>query len=122
MNQKTRYNDTELAEFEKIIDSKIAKAQDELNYYLKGIKDLAENEATKLKGLDDATGAQESEQLQTMAARQTKMINHLEQAKVRIKKKVYGVCRESGKLISKARLKAVPHATLSIEAKQSKIR
>lgn len=122
MNQKTRYNDTELAEFDSLIEKKIAKATDELNYYQAQIQELAGTDATKLKGLEDATGAQESERLQSMAARQNKLIQHLENARLRIKKKIYGICRDSGDLISKERLKAVPHATLSIKAKQKKIR
>jgi len=118
MEEKTRYSDDELKEFEAIIDQKLAKAKEELNYYLNQIKELAENDGTKVKGLDDGLGTIESTRLQQMASRQTKLIQHLNNAKMRISNKVYGVCRETGKLISKARLKAVPHATLSIEAKQ----
>jgi DnaK suppressor protein len=118
MEEKTRYSDNELKEFEAIIDQKLAKAEEELNYYLNQIKELAENDGTKVKGLDDGQGTIESTRLQQMASRQTKLIQHLNNAKMRISNKVYGICRETGKLISKARLKAVPHATLSIEAKQ----
>ncbi|MGA0283647.1 MAG: TraR/DksA family transcriptional regulator [Saprospiraceae bacterium] len=118
MEEKTRYSDDELKEFEAIIDQKLAKAEEELNYYLNQIKELAENDGTKVKGLDDGQGTIESTRLQQMASRQTKLIQHLNNAKMRISNKVYGICRETGKLISKARLKAVPHATLSIEAKQ----
>lgn len=122
MDARLRYSDDDLKEFDRLIDEKILKAKTELDYYLTQIKELAENEATKLKGLDDATGSQESERLQSMAARQTKLIKHLDNAKLRVKKKVYGVCRETGTLISKERLKAVPHATLSIKAKQAKFK
>ena len=118
MEEKTRYSDDELKEFEAIIDQKLAKAEEELNYYMNQIKELAENDGTKVKGLDDGQGTIESTRLQQMASRQTKLIQHLNNAKMRISNKVYGICRETGKLISKARLKAVPHATLSIEAKQ----
>ncbi|MGA0257811.1 MAG: TraR/DksA family transcriptional regulator [Saprospiraceae bacterium] len=118
MEEKTRYSDDELKEFEAIIDQKLAKAEEELNYYLNQIKELAENDGTKVKGLDDGQGTIESTRLQQMASRQTKLIQHLNNAKMRISNKVYGICSETGKLISKARLKAVPHATLSIEAKQ----
>ena len=118
MEEKTRYSDDELKEFEAIIDQKLAKAEEELNYYLNQIKELAENDGTKVKGLDDGQGTIESTRLQQMASRQTKLIQHLNNAKMRISNKVYGICRETGKLISKARLKAVQHATLSIEAKQ----
>ena len=118
MAEKTRYSDEELQEFEQLIDSKLEKAQEELNYYLSQVDDLANSDVTKVKGLDDATGTLESARLQQMAARQKKHIQHLNNAKLRIANKVYGICRETGKLISKERLKAVPHATLSIEAKQ----
>ena len=120
MVNKNRYTDQELGEFDKLLDEKLSKAHTELDYYLAQIQDLADADATKLKGLDDATGAIESERLQNMASRQVKLIKHLNNAKLRVKNKVYGVCRESGDLISKARLKAVPHATLSIKAKQKK--
>lgn len=120
MEEKTRYSDEELKEFEAIIDEKMNKAKEELEYYLNQIKELAENDGTKIKGLDDGVGTIESSRLQEMASRQRKLIQHLENAKLRVTNKVYGICRETGKLISKARLKAVPHATLSIEAKQKK--
>lgn len=118
--KKTRYNQKELAEFEKIIDQKLEQSKEQLEYYLTQIKESAENADAKQKGLDDGTNTQEKQRLYTMAARQRKHIQHLENALLRIKNKVYGVCRVSGELISKERLKAVPHATLSIEAKQSK--
>ncbi|MBT8233823.1 MAG: TraR/DksA family transcriptional regulator [Saprospiraceae bacterium] len=122
MAEKTRYSDDELAEFDKLIDGKLSKANQELQYYLAQIRELAENDGTKLKGLDDGTGTLESSRLQQMAARQRKLVQHLENAKMRIANKVYGICRDTGKLISKERLKAVPHATLSITAKQNQIK
>jgi len=122
MADKIRYSDTELAEFESIIDEKLAKAQEELAYYMSQIQELADREQTKFKGLGDATGNLESERLQQMAARQNKLLKHLSNAKMRVNNKVYGICRETGVLISKERLKAVPHATLSIKAKQNKLR
>lgn len=120
MEARLRYSDKELEEFDQLLDTKIQKATQELDYYLAQIKDLAHG--SKLKGLEDATGSQQSEHLQSMAARQTKLIKHLDNAKLRVKNKVYGICRESGVLISKERLKAVPHATLSISAKQAKFK
>jgi RNA polymerase-binding transcription factor DksA len=117
-NEKTRYTDAELAEFEKLINDKLAVAHEQLSFYLEQIQELSENDDSKLKGLDDGISSVETERLYTMAARQKKLIQHLDNAKLRIKNKVYGICRETGKLISKERLKAVPHATLSIEAKQ----
>lgn len=122
MAEKTRYSNNELQEFEELIDKKLEKATSELNFYLNQINELAENDGTKIKGLDDGIGTLESSRLQQMASRQRKLIQHLNNAKLRIANKVYGVCRESGKLISKERLKAVPHATLSIEAKQNQVR
>jgi len=116
--EKTRYTEKELSEFEAIIDKKLEEAKKQLNYYLKQMSDRADNPDSKIKGLDDGIGTAESERLNSMAARSRKHVQHLENAKLRIQNKVYGICRESGKLISKQRLYAVPHATLSIEAKQ----
>ena len=86
------------------------------------LADRADNPDSKIKGLDDGIGTAENERITTMAARLKKHVQHLENANIRIRNKVYGVCRETGKLIAKERLRAVPHATLSIAAKQSKIR
>jgi len=116
--KKTRYTDRELASFEKLINGKLDKAKEQLDFYLNQIKSIADNPDSKIKGLDDGISTSENERLYTMANRQRKHIQHLENAKLRIKNKVFGICRETGKLISKERLKAVPHATLSIEAKQ----
>lgn len=116
--EKTSYNLKELKEFDSIIDDKLLKAKANLEYYLKQVRERAENPDSKLKGLDDASSTVETERLYTMAARQRKLIQHLENAKLRIKNRVYGICRETGKLIAKERLRAVPHATLSIQAKQ----
>ena len=119
-NEITRYNDEELAEFSVIIDKKLAVAEKELKFYLEQLKNRAENADSKLKGLDDGISTAELERQTAMANRHQKHIQHLKNAKLRIINKVYGVCRMSGKLISKERLKAVPHATLSIEAKQGR--
>ena len=116
--ERTRYNDKELGEFDRIIDKKLEQAKDQLDYYLRQIQEFGENQDAKQKNLDDGTTTAETERLYTLASRQRKLIQHLENAKLRIKNKVYGICRQTGKLISKERLKAVPHATLSIEAKQ----
>lgn len=120
MGQKNKYSQKELDEFELIIDQKLNKAVEELAYYRKQIEELADSPETKAKSLGDGIGSIETEKLYTMASRQRKLISHLENAKVRIINKSYGVCRETGKLISKERLKAVPHATLSIQAKQKR--
>jgi RNA polymerase-binding transcription factor DksA len=119
---KTRYTDKELAEFDALIDQKLAKARKELEFYMSSLTDMADNPDAKAKGLDDGIGTAESERMTTLAARMKKHIQHLENAKIRIQNKVYGICRVTGKLISKQRLLAVPHATLSIEAKQAKSR
>ena len=115
---KTRYGDKELKEFEQIIDKNLEKSRQELNFYMNQLAEMADNPDSKVKGLDDGIGTAENERLTTMAARVKKHMQHLENAKIRIKNKVYGICRVTGKLISKERLRAVPHATLSIEAKQ----
>ncbi len=116
--EKTRYSDKELEEFGALLDSKLETSHQQLKYYLDQIQEFAENDENKLKGLDDGVSSVETERLYTMAARQRKLIQHLENAKLRVMNKVYGICRVTGKLISKERLKAVPHATLSIDAKQ----
>ncbi len=120
--EKTRYNESELQEFDEIIVQKLEKAKNELTFYMDQISEVGQSSDSKNKGLDDGTSAAEAERMHTLAARQRKLIQHLENARLRIKNKVYGVCRESGKLISKDRLRAVPHATLSIQAKEKKKR
>lgn len=118
--EKSRYSDEELEAFRELIQEKLDIAKQQLEFYQQQISELAENPDSKLKGLDDASSTMESERLYTNAARQRKHIQHLENALIRIQNKVYGICRETGKLIAKERLKAVPHATLSIEAKQDR--
>ncbi len=123
MNQKaekTRYSDEELVEFRMLIEQKLAKAKEQLRFYLEQMSEMADNSDNKIKGLDDGIGTAEGERLSDMAGRQRKLIQHLENALVRIRNKSYGICRETGDLIAKERLRAVPHATLSIEAKQSR--
>lgn len=116
--QKSRYSDKELNEFKLLIEEKLKKAQKELAFYRQQLADMADNPDSKIRGLDDGIGTAENERLTNLAARQNKYIQHLENALIRIQNKVYSVCRQTGKLISKDRLRAVPHATLSIEAKQ----
>ncbi len=118
--EKTRYTDAELGEFKVLIEGKLIKAQEELALYMEQLNDQGDNADAKTRGLDDGIGTVEIERLNTLAARQKKYIKHLENALIRIQNKVYGICRESGKLIGKERLKAVPHATLSIAAKNSR--
>jgi RNA polymerase-binding transcription factor DksA len=120
--EKTRYSDEELEEFRQLIQGKLDKAKQQLAFYQEQLSDMAESADAKIKGLDDGIGTAESERLSNMAARQGKHIQHLENALLRIENKVYGICRVTNKLISKERLRAVPHATLSIEAKQNRKR
>ena len=112
---KKRYTDKELKEFKTLIQGKLEKAKKELDFYQEQIR--SDSDANKIHKIEDGTSTQERESLNQMASRQIKYMQHLEKALIRIESKTYGICRESGKLISKARLKAVPHATLSIEAK-----
>ena len=119
---KTRYSDAELAEFETVIDAKLAQAREQLDFYRGQIDDIRMSADAKPKNLDDAVVSTETERLYTMANRQGKLVKHLENAKLRVKNKVYGICRVSGELIPKERLMAVPHATLSIAAKQGRRR
>lgn len=119
-----RYSDTDLQEFKELILKKLEAAKKEL-VYLQGLitrKDEAGTDDTENKymSMEDGSGSQEREQLNQMASRQIQFIDHLEKALVRIENKTYGICRVTGKLIDKARLRAVPHATLSIEAKLAK--
>lgn len=118
--EKTRYSDAELDEFKVLIEKKLARAKRELEFYKEQLFDRADSSDAKLRGLDDGTGTAENNHIATLAARQQKYIQHLENALIRIENKVYGVCRETGKLIAKQRLRAVPHATLSMEAKTAR--
>lgn len=117
--EKTRYSDEELSEFDSLINTKLIQAREQLQFYLNQIQEISESDESKQSSIDDGSASAELERIDTMATRQAKLIQHLENAKLRIKNKVYGICRETGKLISKERLRAVPHATLSIDAKQS---
>ena len=119
-DEKTRYSDAELEEFKALIERKKAKAEQQLQYYLGQLSDMADNADAKIKGLDDGISTMDNEITSNMAARQKKLIQHLDNALIRIQNKAYGICRETGKLISKERLRAVPHATLSIQAKQKR--
>ena len=117
---KSRYSDEDLEEFRVLINEKLEKAKSQMDFYLQQLSDQADNPDSKVKGLDDGLSTAESERVTAMAGRQKKHIQHLENALIRIDNKAFGICRETGKLISKERLRAVPHATLSIEAKQGR--
>jgi RNA polymerase-binding transcription factor DksA len=116
-----RYSDNDLAEFREIINKKLDAAKKELAY-LQGLitrrDEGGDMDEARYMTMEDGSVSMEREQLSQMASRQITFIDHLEKAIMRIESKTYGVCRVTGKLIDKARLRAVPHATLSIEAKQ----
>ena len=116
-----RYSDNDLNEFRDLINRKLEAAKKELAY-LQGLitrKDEmgGDNDDARYMTMEDGSLSMEREQLSQMASRQITYIDHLEKALMRIENKTYGVCRVTGKLIDKARLRAVPHATLSLEAK-----
>ena len=118
---KTKYTAKELAEFEKLILEKKENAQKELDFIKESLlrSNLSGTDSTQgaLKTLEDGADTMEKESLSQLAGRQQKFISNLENALIRIKNGTYGICKDSGKLIDKKRLRAVPHATQSIEAK-----
>lgn len=119
--EKVRYSDEELQEFKEIILQKLAKAKDDYAQLKAAITHSSSNDtedtSPTFKVLEEGASALSKEETGQLAQRQLKFINSLEAALVRIENKTYGICRETGKLIAKDRLKLVPHATLSIEAK-----
>ena len=116
MAEKTRYSDEELQEFKEIILEKLSKAKKAVISGSDG-NDIADTSPT-FKVLEEGASVLSKEEAGRLAQRQAKFISHLEAALVRIENKTYGICRVTGKLISKERLRAVPHATLSMEAKE----
>ena len=123
MAEKTRYTDAELEEFRAIIIEKLELAQrdyDRLNSSLMNMdgNDVDDTSPT-FKVLEEGANTLSKEETTRLAGRQLKFIQSLQAALIRIENKTYGICRETGKLIPAGRLRAVPHATLSIEAKQA---
>ena len=120
-NEKTRYSESDLQEFKDILLDKLRIAKEELNALATSLSSPNANgtddTAGTYKTLEDGSATLEKEQINQLAARQKKFIEQLEAALVRIENKTYGICRETGKLIPKERLRAVPHTTLSMEAK-----
>lgn len=116
--QKTRYSDVELAMFKGIILNKLAAARTELSDLHEQMRAFHDTPEEKGLGLEGGSATLEKEYLNQLAYRQGQYIQHLENALVRIENKTYGICRITGKLISEARLRAVPHTTMSIEAKR----
>ena len=124
MAEKTRYSDEELEEFKVLIKEKLADAY---KYYdsLKSAVMNADGNDTRdtsptFKVLEEGATTLSKEEAGQLAQRQMKFIQHLEAALIRIENKTYGICRENGKLIPKERLRAVPHATLSVDAKNGR--
>ena len=121
-----RYSDAELQEFKDLIQRKLEAAKKEL-VFLQGLITRKDDSGGddgdgRYMTMEDGSVSMEREQLNQRASRQITYINHLEKALMRIENKTYGVCRVTGKLIDKARLRAVPHATLSMEAKTGQVR
>ena len=123
MAEKTRYSDAELEEFRAIIMEKLELAQRDYEQLKKSLMGLDGNDtddtSPTYKVLEEGANTLSKEETTPLAQRQLKFIQGLQAALVRIENKTYGICRETGKLIPAERLRAVPHATLSIEAKNS---
>ena len=122
MSEKTRYSDAELEEFRQIINEKLEKAYRDYDLLKASIMNTDGNDVTDtsptFKVLEEGASTLSKEEAGQLAQRQMKFIQHLQAALVRIENKTYGICRETGKLIPKERLRAVPHATLGIDANE----
>ncbi len=123
MAELVRYQDEELQEFRTIIEDKLAEATEDLKL-LRGQLDYSDDHGTNDTGrsfnmMEDGSETMSREEMSQLAVRQQKFILNLENALRRIENKTYGICRQTGKLIRKERLRLVPHATLSIEAKNA---
>ncbi|NJN50390.1 MAG: TraR/DksA family transcriptional regulator [Polaribacter sp.] len=122
---KTKYSESELLEFRAIIEKKIKRAEEDLAILRSAYKNDADNgtddTAPSFKSFDDGSDLMNKEANVQLAIRQEKFIRDLKNAIQRIENGTYGICRETGKLIQKERLKLVPHATLSIEAKMKQM-
>lgn len=118
---KLRYSDSELQEFKQLIQDKITKAENDLSLikenFINNQNNGTDDTSPTFKAFEEGAETLSKEQNAILAARQEKFIRDLKHALIRIENKTYGICRVTGKLIAKERLKAVPHATLSIEAK-----
>ena len=121
MAEKTRYSDEELEEFRQIINEKLVLAKRDYDQMMRVLTHQDSNDvddtSPTYKALEEGSATQSKEELISMAARQQKFIQGLKAALVRIENKTYGIDRITGKLIPKERLRAVPHATLSVESK-----
>lgn len=123
MAEKTRYSDEELQEFKQLINGKLVKAKKDYellrNTITQGDGNDTQDTSPTFKVLEEGAAVLSKEEAGKLAQRQLKFIQHLQAALIRIENKTYGICRETGRLISKERLRAVPHATLSIDAKRN---
>jgi DnaK suppressor protein len=119
--EKTRYNAEDLKEFEELLNTKLAGAKIEYQGYLDELTgkntEVGSTTSGSFYSMENGQESEEKESINRLAARQSKYIQNLEYALIRIKNGTYGVCSDTGKLISKERLRAVPHTTQSIEAK-----
>ncbi|MCQ2231716.1 MAG: TraR/DksA family transcriptional regulator [Paludibacteraceae bacterium] len=126
MAEKTRYSDAELAEFKELILEKLAAAQRDYESLKASLANMDGNDvkdtSPTFKVLEEGAETMTKEEAGRLAQRQMKFIQHLQAALIRIENKTYGICRETGKLIPKERLRAVPHATLCIDAKKNGVK
>ncbi|MBS7284629.1 MAG: TraR/DksA family transcriptional regulator [Prevotella sp.] len=124
MNEKVRYSDEELQEFKSIINDKLVLAKRDYDQMMRVLMNQDGNDvddtSPTYKVLEEGSATQTKEELIQLASRQQKFIQGLEAALIRIENKTYGIDRITGKLIPKERLRAVPHATLSVESKQNR--
>ena len=123
MGEKNRYSDEELQEFKILILDKLKMAQEDYEMYKNSLTQSDGNDtqdtSPTFKVLEEGAATLSKEEAGKLAQRQLKFIQHLQAALIRIENKTYGICRETGRLISKERLRAVPHATLCIDAKNN---
>ncbi|ABQ03738.1 MULTISPECIES: TraR/DksA family transcriptional regulator [Flavobacterium] len=121
IDEITRYSDADLAEFKEIIQAKIKKAQEDLDLiksaYMNDLNNGTDDTSPTFKAFEEGSETMSKEANSQLAIRQEKFIRDLKNALFRVENKTYGICKVTGKLISKERLKIVPHATMSIEAK-----
>ena len=121
INEKVRYSDEELQEFKELILEKLAQAREEYEMLRGAVNHSTSNDtedtSPTFKVLEEGASSLSKEESGQLAARQYKFIQNLENALIRIENKTYGICRVTGKLIPKERLRLVPHATLSVEVK-----
>lgn len=124
MAEKTRYSDDELEEFRLLIQEKLDQAYKDYDVLRSALDNSTGNDVSDtsptFKVLEEGANTSMKEESARLAQRQMKFIKNLQAALVRIENKTYGICRETGKLIPKERLRAVPHTTMSIEAKGGK--